>query len=573
MTSSSFRHELKNRLRTNAGRVLLRIVVSGTIHELTGAGILERAQSLAGKWCQAPPRGVVLLLLPHSVELFLLHLGLLLQDRIPAVLAWPTSRIDVEKYQRNLTHQLRNLPASQLITLPALAHNMDPWLPYPATPCGIEGGAQYEELFRIPAALDAGEPAQTIHPAQHAPADALFLQFSGGTTGAQKAVVVEASMLVSQLDALGRFLEMSPEDSVVSWLPLYHDMGLIGCLWLPLWHGAPSLHFSATDWLLSPGSLFDYMDTCRGTFCWLPNFAFAYLAAQRDRIERSHDLSHVRGWISCSEPVRRSSMRRFAETFAASQVKPEALQASYAMAETVFAITQTPLGKIPTDFPRSSLRQSAAQHAFDLLDDVYVSSGKVIEGTEIRITGEKGALREAAEPGEIQVRSKSLFSGYWGNDGFVSTAIDPEGWYATGDYGFIADGNLYVIGRLKDIIIVGGQNVFPEDVELLVNAIPGIYSGRVVAIGVSDEEMGTEALAVLAEFRGEFDPAQAKGLQSEIRKIVLSAIGLAPRYVHVVPERWIIKSTAGKISRRETRIKFEQQRQELARGPGYTAPL
>ena len=565
MNAPIFRDQLRRRLNSSAGRVILRLVVGGVIHEFTGPELLNRAEGLARTLCNAPPRSVVLLLLPHSVELFLLHLGLLLEDRIPAILAWPTSRIDPAKYQRNLTHQLRNLPATQLITLPALAQNMDALLPYRTTACIVPGSEQYEQLFHVPPALETGDEVLKTHAAQQAPEDALFLQFSGGTTGAQKAVVVTAPMLASQLNRLGDFLGFSEKDAVVSWLPMYHDMGLIGCLWLPLWHGAPSLHFSNTDWLLNPASLFDYMEKFRGTFCWLPNFAFAYMAGQKERMERTHDLSHVRAWISCSEPVRRSSMHRFLNAFEDSGVTPQSLQASYAMAETVFAVTQTPPDTVPETFPRARLQTSYTQHAFDLLDDVYVSSGKVLDETAVRIAA------EPSQPGEIQLRSESLFSGYWGNDGFTSTVISEDGWYSTGDYGVVHDDNLYVIGRLKDIVIVAGQNVFPEDVESLVNALPGIYSGRVVAFGVTDDELGTEALAVLAESRGDYNPTTATALQAEIRKLILSAIGIAPRYVHVLPERWILKSTAGKISRRETRLKFQEHSADLARGPKFFA--
>jgi fatty-acyl-CoA synthase len=570
MRISSFRAEFASRLQSSADRTLLRIVVAGEVHELTGSEILTRARALAQAYCDAPSRSVVLLLLPHSVELFLLHVGLILEDRIPAILAWPTSRIDAAKYQRNLTHQLRGLPASQLITLPALAQNMDPFLSYRTAGLPIDGAAHYEELFRIPPALETDSPARKTDPAQTAPVDALFLQFSGGTTGAQKAVVVTASMLTAQLDSLAQFVDFTEADSVVSWLPMYHDMGLIGCFWLPLWHRAASLQFAATDWLLNPGSLFDYIEQFHGTFCWLPNFAFSYMAAQKERIERTHDLRSMRAWISCSEPVRNSSMQRFAAAFVEDGITPESLQASYAMAETVFAVTQTPLHAIPSVFPRRSLAHPYTPNAFDLLDEVYVSSGRALRNTEIRIVDENGSDREAGEPGEIYVRSKSLFSGYWGNEGFIRNAIGVDGWYRTGDYGFMAGDNLYVIGRLKDIIIVGGQNILPEDVELLVNSVPAIYAGRVVAFGVGDEELGTEALAIIAESRGEYDLATAARLQAEIRKLVVSAIGIAPRYVHVLPERWIVKSTAGKISRRETRARFEQHREQLARGLGHT---
>jgi acyl-CoA synthetase (AMP-forming)/AMP-acid ligase II len=125
---------------------------------------------------------------------------------------------------------------------------------------------------------------------------------------------------------------------------------------------------------------------------------------------------------------------------------------------------------------------------------------------------------------------------------------------------------LFVIGRKKDIVIVGGQNVFPEDVEALVNGVPGIYPGRVVAFGVTDDQLGTETLAVIAEMRGDYDRSRALALQREIQKLVLSTIGLAARFAFVVPERWIVKSTAGKISRRETRMRLLTERQNLVAG-------
>jgi acyl-CoA synthetase (AMP-forming)/AMP-acid ligase II len=568
MTVTNFREILRRRVQDQGSRILLRIVSGGKTVEFTGTALLEQALELARQYRQAPESSVVLLLLPHSVELFLLHLGLILDGRIPAVLAWPTSRVDPDKYQRNLLYQLRNLPASQLITLPRLACNMGPGLPYRVTACPIESAAAHEAAFALPPEIDTPAPAAKSDPRQTAPDDALFLQFSGGTTGAQKAVVITASMLEAQLRRLGENLQFGAEDSVVSWLPLYHDMGLIGCLWLPLWFGAPSLQFSAQDWLLNPESLFAYMQEFRGTFCWLPNFAFSYLAGQRERMRGAYSLAHVRAWISCSEPVRQISMNRFTEAFAGWGVEPRSLQASYAMAENVFAVTQTPLGACMETFPRAALPSRAAAYsplAFDLLDEVYMSSGCALAGMDFRIMGPAG-LCPPHTPGEIQLRTESLFSGYWGNDGFLTNSLSPDGWYSTGDYGFVAGRDLFVIGRMKDIVIVGGQNVFPEDVEAVVNSIAGIYPGRVVAFGVEDDQLGTEALTVIAELRGPFEREQAHAAQRQIQKLVLSAIGTAPRSVHVVPERWIVKSTAGKISRRETRARFMQERENLRRG-------
>jgi len=569
MNASQFRKQLTSKLQEHGDRPLLRIVLSPGADpiELTGRELLERSLALVDRYTANEPGSVVLLLLPHSLELFLLHFGLILREQLPAILPWPTSRIDAEKYQRNLLHQLEQLPAAALITLPQLATNMAPWLPFPVTSCAIEDHTRFERAFTSRLVVEGKEKPPAIAAAPRPADDAVFLQFSGGTTGAQKSVVVTAPMLLAQMANLQRALDFGENDRVVSWLPLYHDMGLIACLWFPLWHGAPSLHFSAGDWLLEPEVLFRYVEKYRATFCWLPNFAFAYLAAQRERMEGTFDVSSMRGWVNCSEPVRQRAMGAFAEAFAAWGVAAGSMQACYAMAETVFAVTQTVPGIPPATFPRAQVRERATAFeklSYDVIDDVYVSSGRRIAGTEVRIVDTDGSICGEARPGQIQIRSQSLFSGYWGADGFVTNALSDDGWYSSGDYGFQAEGELYVIGRFKDIVIVGGQNIFPEDVELVVNTVPEIYPGRVVAFGVPEEQYQTESLAVVAELRGPYERARAQQLERQIQQLVLAAVGVAPRFVRVVPERWIVKSTAGKISRRDTRARFQQEMERPA---------
>ena len=531
--------------------------------ELSGEELVARSIDLAKKYCQAPPSGVVLLLLPHSTELFLLHLGLVLIGRLPAILAWPTNRIDPEKYQRNILHQLRNLPAAQLLTLPGLAQNLNPGLPFTVAECPINEYQIFESLFSMKLDIPQVEKHNSPHSTTGAPEDALFLQFSGGTTGEQKCVVVTAPMLVNQLDRLSTTLHFSREDGVVSWLPMYHDMGLIACFWLPLWNGASSTQFAATEWLMQPGLFFDFMSKYQATFCWLPNFAFAYLAAQKERVGHQVNLAYVKGFINCSEPVRERSFHAFTEAFSALGVRPEQCQASYAMAENVFAVTQTPLGKAPVTVPRLSVHRAAVDQkstSYNLLDEHYVSSGLPLPGTSIRIRGDGGDLCGDGVAGAIEIHGESMFCGYWGNHGFQTQSLTSDGWYASGDYGFTHEGALYVIGRVKDIIIVSGVNIFPEDIEALVNTIKGIYPGRVVAFGVDDQVQGTESVAIVGEMRGEFDSSSAAALEHQIRHLISSVLGIPARYVQVTPERWIVKSTAGKISRRETRLRFLQER-------------
>lgn len=566
MDAQHFRLELRRRLEASGDDILLRIALAPDFDrpiEFTGPELAARSTALAREYVRAPENTVVLLLLPHSVELFLLHIGLILEGRLPAILAWPTSRIDAEKYQRNLLHQLRNLPASQLITSPKLVENLAPALPYQSTVCPFAGHEAYEQAFAARLSLDGLSPLPSQKSAENDPGDAVFLQFSGGTTGAQKCVVVTGAMLDAQMSRLRECLEFGPNDGVASWLPMYHDMGLIACLWFPLWHGCPSIQFAASDWLLNPDLLFRYLSRYKATFCWLPNFAFSYLASQRERMKGPYSLDHVRGFVNCSEPVRQRSLSSFAETFADWGVHSVQGQASYAMAENVFAVTQTPLTAAPATIARSSVRQRSAAYsdlAFDLIDDVYVSSGKVLGGMEVRISNHNGSILSQREPGEIQIKAESLFNGYWGNDGFVRNTLSEDGWYSTGDYGFVDDGELYVVGRFKDIIIVGGQNVFPEDVEAIVNTIEGVYPGRVVVFGITDESMGTEAMAVVAELRGAYEPQRASNIERQVKQLVLAAIGIAPRYAYAAPERWIVKSTAGKISRRDTRERFIKEK-------------
>lgn len=557
---------LRKRLRETRDKTLLRVAIApdfDTPVEFTGEQLVARAEQLTSSLDISQDRSVVLLLLPHSPELFLLQMGLVLKGHIPAVLAWPTNRVDPEKYQRNLIHQLGHLPADRLLTIPQLAANLAWKLPYPVAAVPLTNQGAFQKMF--PLAELSAQANETITPRQISPpaSDALFLQFSGGTTGAQKAIVVTAGMLFEQLQRLQHALQFTETDSVVSWLPLYHDMGLIACYWMPLWHGAASTQIAANDWILNPELLLRYIGRHRATLSWLPNFAFSYLAQRREFIRQAHDLRRVRAWINCSEPVRLKSIMEFVHAFSDWGVRKESVQASYAMAETVFAVTQSQVDVALPTVSRNQIKNTNAhgykELVFDLLDSDYVSSGQPIENTQLKILASDGSLCPDGVAGEIHVRTPSLFSGYWGNEGFQTRSLQ-NGWHATGDYGFLSKSELFVIGRLKDIIIVGGNNIFPEDVEAVVNTTPGIYPGRVVAFGIEDQDYGTQALAVAAEMKGEFEPQRAAALEAGIRKLVLTAIGTAPRHVAVVPERWIVKSTAGKISRRETRERFLREK-------------
>jgi fatty-acyl-CoA synthase len=550
---------LSESLQQNRNRPLLRVVESpgaALVREYTGAQLIEAGET-ARRLPITQDSRVVLLLLPHSPELFLLQIGLVLSGKVPAVLPWPTTRIDGEKYQRNLLHQLSNLPADHLVTVPRLAENLRPSIGFSISDCEIANGSRFETMFseRLPA---VAPKIQNHLAATPLPADALFLQFSGGTTGTQKCVVVTRTMLEEQLRRLREALGTGDRDCIVSWLPLYHDMGLIACLYFPLWAGIPSVHFAASDWLLRPELLFRFVEEYRGSFCWLPNFAFSYLAQRKEMMEVAYSLEHVRAWINCSEPVRHKSLSEFADQYGEWGVSPGSLQSSYAMAENVFAVTQSIGGLLPT-VARSKVQAcllSYQPNAFEVIDDVYVSSGQCLPGMQVRVVDSDGSICLDFAAGEIQLQTACLFSGYWDRSGFHRDAFTEDGWYRTGDYGFFATGELYVIGRMKDIIIVAGQNIFPEDIETITSQVAGVYPGRIVAFGVDNEELGTQSIAVVAEMRGTFNGEKAQSIDREIRILITALLGVAPRYVSVVPEHSIVKSTAGKLSRRDTQKRF-----------------
>jgi len=406
-------------------------------------------------------------------------------------------------------------------------------------------------------------------PAPH-PDDIAFIQHSAGTTGLQKGVALSHRAVLAQLRSLAPVLELCDTDRVVSWLPLYHDMGLIACFILPLAAHLPLVMVSPTDWVLWPGSLLRLASAHRCTLCWLPNFAFQFLARrvpERDRADL--DLSSLRAVINCSEPVRTESLEEFARVYAPSGLARTALASSYAMAENTFAATQSAPGRFPPTLFVSRSVLAAGRVALVEPQDADVrpltSSGRCLPGTDLRIVTEAGAPMPDGMVGHVILRSPSLFDGYYRRPDLTAGALR-DGWYWTGDTGVVWSDEVYILGRHDDVIIVGGKNLYPQDLEEIVSAHPRIHDGRVVALGAFNPDLGTEDLVIVAEVHAEDDLGHAVEIQAEIRQQVLGQVGVAPRLVHLVPPKWIVKSTAGKPARAATRQKLVNERPELDRG-------
>lgn len=497
----------------------------------------------------------VVLILPQGIQLMATFVGAMMLGAIPTILAYPNFKVEPGKYRFGLSGVTKNLRA-RLIVLDA--GFPDDLLSHVDTRDGAEV-VRAETVRR-----DSELPAPPDDP------DAVaFIQHSAGTTGLQKGVALSHAAVLRQLDHLAGALDLSPDDRVYSWLPLYHDMGLIACFMLPLVFHLPVVMQSPTDWVIQPGTMLELVTRHRCTLAWIPNFTLQFLARRVHPDDREEfDLSSLRALINCSEPVRGQSMDEFTRAYADRGLRPTALQSSYAMAENVFAVTQSDLGRPPARANVELERLRSEHLAVEVPPGPgaveFVSSGRLLAGNQVRILDPDGAPLGEGHVGEIEIHSDSMLDGYYNRPDLTEQAIR-DGRYRTGDLGFLVDGELYVIGRKRDLIIVGGKNIYPQDVEEIVCAHPAVHDGRAVAMGLLNPELGTEDIVVVAEVNDERDlvPDRMLAIEAAIRGAIVAELGVAARGVYLKPPRWLVKSTAGKPARGATRDKLIAEHAEL----------
>src|SRR5581483_7786597 len=389
--------------------------------------------------------------------------------------------------------------------------------------------------------------------------DIVLLQHSSGTTGLQKGVALSHRAIFNQLDAYGQALNLNNGDVIVSWLPLYHDMGLIAGFLLPILSGVPLVLSSPFEWVRAPYKLMQSVSQYKGTLSWLPNFAYNFCAQKiRDRSLEGLDLSSWRAVINCSEPVRWESHQAFYERFKSYGLKLDALQCSYAMAENVFGVTQTDLSRPPKveEIDREAfMTERVARAPVNGRPAMkMMSSGRPLANTRIRVLDEHGRDVGDGKIGEIALKSDCMLTGYYNRPDATKKAFH-DGWYLTGDYGYVSEGEVFVSGRKKDMIIVGGKNVYPQDLESLTYEVPGVHPGRSVAFGIFNDEAGTEDVVIIAEVDSE-DSAEQDRIADLIRRHVTKNSAIALRHVKVVGPKWILKTSSGKTARSANKEKF-----------------
>ncbi len=523
-------------------------------HAITYRAFFEQAARYARALEKAGvQRGdLVVLVLQHGADVLYSFWGAMLLGAVPSIMPFLTPKLDPSHYYDSVRQLVALSAVKAVITYreqrPALEHHL----------AGIDTlGA----ILDVDDLQPQGQLADYLDRAPSAPGDTAFLQHSSGSTGLQKGVMLSHGAVLNQVAAYSAAINLAPDDVIVSWLPLYHDMGLIAGFIMPIVQGLPLVLMSPFHWIREPLALLRAIQEHNGTLCWLPNFAYNFMATRvrKSALDGLH-LGSMRAFINCSEPVRADSHATFAERYTAYGLDPRTLHTCYAMAENTFAVTQSALDRPPAldVIDRDTLMtQRFAQPAAPDSDRpaiTMVSCGAPIPNTELRIVDAARNTLPDRHVGEIALRSDCMLSGYYHRADATADALQ-DGWYFTGDLGYLAGGELYITGRQKDLIIVGGKNVYPQDIETLVNAVPGVHPGRVVAFGVFNDSLGTEDIAVIAEVDDD-DPAAHKQIASEIRARIAQSSDVMARYVYLTGPRWLLKTSSGKIARAANREKF-----------------
>ena len=513
-------------------------------HEAQRRAAHLRAMGLA-------PGDRLALVIPEGDEFVLSFLGAVVAGVVPVPIFPRATFKAIEGYTEVVAHIVEAASARVLLTMEGTRPFVEKVL---QADVGLTTLAVTETAF-------AGETPAFAVPAID-PADLCFLQFTSGSTSKPKGVTVTHANLVANATAfLGPHgLDRRDDDIGVSWLPLYHDMGLIGFILGTIVCDIPVVILPTASFARTPRLWLETIQKHRGTITYAPNFAYGLITKRiRPTDLDGLDLSSLRVAGCGAEPIRGQTLLDFAARFATAGFRgDEAFLPSYGMAESTLAITFHRLGT-PIRIDRvdaSAMRRGEALPAAPGAEDALelVSCGVPFPGHELAIVGDDGRpLGRERAVGEIVVRGPSVTAGYYGNPEATAAALR-DGWLSTGDLGYLADGDLFICGRSKDLIIINGANHHPQDLEWVVGDLEGVRRGNVVAFSVLRD--GTEQLIIAAEGNS----GEAERLRREIARALGARFGLAPAEVAIVAVGVLPKTSSGKAQRRKTKELFEEGR-------------
>ena len=556
----TFSDLLKNHYATSPEKVIVSILHGGlpdrpvTYHEL-----IHGASGYVSTYIKNGilPGDVVLLILQHGVDLLYAYYGAVLHGAIPSIMPFLTEKLLPERYRADLAALVSVTQPTAIVTYRDFEAEVR---------AALKPGEDSVKAVIVSDQVEAPCPPDfaSLGGLKRKPEDIVLLQHSSGTTGLQKGVALSHRAVINQLTDYGTAIRLSASDVFVSWLPLYHDMGLIACWLMPILLGYPLVIMSPFEWIRAPYRLLQAVSRYKGTLSWLPNFAYNFCAQKiRERDLVDVDLSSWRAISNCSEPMRWDSHQAFYERFKNLGLRYETLTTCYAMAENVFAVTQGGINGVVVieDIDRESLQMEKLARLAAAGKPVtrMLGAGKAIPNTVVNILDSKGHLLPDRHVGEVALKSNCMLSGYYHRPDATEKAF-VNGWYLTGDFGYMVDGELYITGRKKDLIIVGGKNIYPQDLELLAYEVPGVHAGRASAFGVFNESTGTEDVVMVAEVDNE-NPDEQQKISDGIRAAVTRGSAVALRYVHLVGKHWLVKTSSGKTARSANREKFLKEMQ------------
>jgi 1-acyl-sn-glycerol-3-phosphate acyltransferase len=495
------------------------------------------------------PRQTAAIMLPTSPEYFHTYFGILRAGGIPVPIYPPARLSQIEEHVRRHAGILANAEATMLVTVPEargvarLLEARVPCLRRVVTVAELkEGGG---EPLRVPVTPD----------------DIAFIQYTSGSTGDPKGVVLTHANLMANVRAMGRAVDVQPDDVLVSWLPLYHDMGLIS-MWLSsLYFAIPLVVMSPLAFLARPERWLRAIERYRGTISAAPNFAYELCVKRID--DARIDGLDLRSWrVACNgaEPVLPETMRRFTERFSRYGFRPGAMTPVYGLAECTVGLLCPPLDRGPRidrvrrqPFSRAGRAEPAP--ADDATALSFVCCGRPLPGHEVRIVDVLGQEVGERIEGRLEFRGPSATRGYYRNPEQTRRLFDGD-WLDSGDRAYIADGEVHLTGRVKDIIIRGGRNIYPHEIENAVGAVPGVRRGCVAVFGSPDPDSGTERLVVLAEAR-DTGAAEQNAVRARIVEVTVAVVGEPPDEVVLAPPHTVLKTSSGKIRRAACRELYE----------------
>ena len=521
-------------------------------HEMTYLQLRNRSREVAQGLRQ---RGVatgeaVAIMLPTGLEFFESFYGILIAGAVPVPIYPPARLSQLEDHLRRQAGILANARVKVLITVPE------------AKPLARFLKAKVAELGYVETTPELREnvPEETAWPVLK-PSDIAFLQYTSGSTGNPKGVMLSHANLIANVRAMGQALQADSTDVFVSWLPLYHDMGLIGAWLSTQYHAVKLVVMSPLTFLARPEKWLWAIHRYRGSLSAAPNFAYELCQKRIDegKIE-GLDLSSWRVTINGAEPVIPGTMRGFAERFAAHGFRYETMKPAYGLAESTVGLAFPPMGREPPvdRVRRDNFTRGGEAVPTDEADEnalEFVACGRPLAGHEMRVVDAAGRELPDRREGQLQFRGPSSTSGYFRNAEATAELFDGD-WLNTGDFAYLVNGDVYLTGRAKDIIIKAGRNIYPQEIERAVGDIEGVRTGCVAVFGTSDKSSGTERLVVMAETREADDQVRA-GLRRQIEEVAGDILGEPPDDVSLVAPQAVLKTSSGKIRRDANRQAYE----------------